>query len=344
MKKDPEKQNKSVLKSEPVLETRHRLGDIIGKSGPMQEIYDLIMEASSSDAGVVIYGESGTGKELIAKTIHDFSSRKDMAFVPVNCGAIPEGIFESEFFGHKKGAYTGAHDDQRGFFDLAHKGTLFMDEISELSLPMQVKLLRAIEGGGYTPIGDNKTRYSDVRIISATNENLRARVKSGKIREDFFFRVHIIPIYVPPLRDRKEDLPALINHFLRLFSQRKKPVKIPGRVMNILYDHNWPGNIRELQNVIHRYITIKKIDLIDPYNLLIEGNSKDFAHSLVQTDGLVEERRRWPLDLRAEMKKHEKEMICAALDQFNWDRKETSRNLGIPLRTLSRKMKDYGLA
>ncbi|MFC1883426.1 sigma-54 interaction domain-containing protein [Thermodesulfobacteriota bacterium] len=343
MKKDPINQNKAGLKPEPESETRSRFGDIIGKSGPMQEIYDLIIESSSSDAGVVIYGESGTGKELIAKTIHDISSRKDMAFVPVNCGAIPESIFESEFFGHKKGAYTGAHNDKRGFFDIAHKGTLFMDEIGELSLPMQVKLLRAIEGGGYTPIGDNKTRFSDVRIICATNENLRAQIKSGKMREDFFFRVHIIPIYVPPLRDRKEDLPALINHFLRIFSRRKKAVKIPGRIMNILLSHNWPGNVRELQNVIHRYITVKKIDLIDPYSILIEENSRDFAHPFNQTDGLVEEGHSWPLDLRAEMKKHEKEIIIAALERFHWDRKETSQNLGIPLRTLSRKMKDHEL-
>jgi transcriptional regulator with PAS, ATPase and Fis domain len=343
MKKDPEKPNKVALKPEPVSETRSRFGDIIGKSGPMQEIYDLIIEASSSDAGVVIYGESGTGKELISKTIHDISNRKDMAFVPVNCGAIPETIFESEFFGHKKGAYTGAHDDKRGFFDIAHKGTLFMDEIGELSLTMQVKLLRAIEGGGYTPIGDNKTRYSDVRIICATNENLRAQVKSGKIREDFFFRVHIIPIYVPPLRDRKEDLPALINHFLRIFSRRKKPIKIPGRIMNILLRHNWPGNVRELQNVIHRYITVKKIDLLDPYNVLIEEGTKDPAHPLYQTAGLVEDGSNWPLDFRAEMRRYEKEIILMALEQFNWDRNETSRNLGIPLRTLSRKMKDCGL-
>jgi transcriptional regulator with PAS, ATPase and Fis domain len=326
-----------------VKENRHRLGNIIGKSKPMQEIYSQILEASTSNAGVVLYGESGTGKELIARTIHDMSARGQGTFFTINCGAIPENIFESEFFGHRKGAYTGAHEDKRGFFDLANRGTLFLDEVSELSLSMQVKLLRAIEGYGYTPVGDTRTRYSDVRIIAATNENLRGLVKTGKMREDFFFRLHIIPIYVPPLRDRKEDLPMLINHFLRLFDGGKKPTALPGRVINIILDHNWPGNVRELQNVLHRYMTFKKLDFMDPFEISGEEKTKPFSNLTLRKEENSAGGHDWPLDLRAELKKHEKRLLLEAMDYFKYNRRLVSENLGLPLRTLSRKLKEHGL-
>ena len=330
-------------KQGPLHEDRYRLGDIIGKSRAMQEVYTHILEASESNAGVVLYGESGTGKELVARTIHDMSPRRDAAFVPVNCGAIPETIFENEFFGHIKGAYTGAHRDRRGFFDLANRGTLFLDEVGELSLNMQVKLLRAIEGGGYTPVGGNVTRYSDVRIIAATNENLRSHVKRGNMREDFFFRIHIIPIYVPPLRDRKEDIPILAEYFLRLFNGGEKPSPIPGGILDIMLNHNWPGNVRELQNVIHRYMTVKKLDFLDLFEISRDDLVKNVPKSAPpseQTSAVINE---WPVDLRAELKRYEKRLILDALNQCNWNRKHAGDNLGLPLRTLSRKMKEYGL-
>jgi PAS domain S-box-containing protein len=341
MQKDAEHLKKTKIRLKETFKDRYKFGDIIGKSSPMQKIYNLILEASASDAGVVIYGESGTGKELIAKTIHDMSSRHEMAFVPVNCGAIQESIFESEFFGHRKGAYTGAYNNKQGFFDMAHKGTLFLDEISELNLSMQVKLLRAIEGGGYTPVGGNQTKYSDVRFIAATNDNLMNHVKLGKMREDFFYRIHIIPIYVPPLRERQEDIPLLIEHFLKLYGKDKKRKKIPHKITEVLLHYDWPGNIRELQNVLQRYITVNKLDLMDSCAFWREektdaglNNNKDIPVNEIEDSYF---------NLRNSLKIYEKQLITRALHQAHWNRKKASEMLGLPLRTLSRKMKDFRL-
>jgi transcriptional regulator with PAS, ATPase and Fis domain len=341
MKKDAEHLKKTKIKLKETLTDRYKFGDIIGKSSPMQNIYNLILEASASDAGVVLYGESGTGKELIAKTIHDMSSSHEMAFVPVNCGAIPESIFESEFFGHRKGAYTGAYSDKRGFFDMAHKGTLFLDEVSELSLSMQVKLLRAIEGGGYTPVGGNQAKYSDVRFIAATNDNLMNHVKLGKMREDFFYRIHIIPIYVPPLKERQEDIPLLIEYFLKLYGKGKKIKKLPYKITEVLLHYDWPGNIRELQNVLQRYITVKKLDLMNSCAFWREENND--ASLINNKDIIVNEIEENHFNLRNSLKNYEKQLITRALDQTHWNRNKASEMLGIPLRTLSRKMKDYRL-
>ena len=341
MKKDAEHLKKTKIKLKETLKDRYKFGDIIGKSTPMQNIYNLILEASASDAGVVLYGESGTGKELIAKTIHDMSSRHEMSFVPVNCGAIQESIFESEFFGHRKGAYTGAYSDKRGFFDMAHKGTLFLDEVSELSHNMQVKLLRAIEGGGYTPVGGNKAKYPDIRFIAATNDNLMNHVKLGKMREDFFFRIHIIPIYVSPLRERQEDIPLLIEHFLKLYNQGKEIKTIPPKITEVLLHYDWPGNIRELQNVLQRYITVNKLDLMDSCAFWREENND--AGLINNHEVIVNEIEKNHIDLRDSLKNYEKQLITRALDRCHWNRNKASRMLGIPLRTLSRKMKDYRL-
>ena len=201
------------------VEERHRFGDIIGQSPLMQEMYELLLLAASSDNNVILYGESGTGKELVAKTIHDMSTRRDENFVPINCGAIPENLLESEFFGHKKGAFTGANADKSGLIDDADKGILFLDEIGEIKPNFQVKLLRAIEGGGFTPVGGSELHHPDFRIIAATNRNLAEKVKTGQMRSDFFYRVHVIPIYLPPLRDRKEDIPLLTDHFLKAYDR-----------------------------------------------------------------------------------------------------------------------------
>ena len=202
------------LKLTSTIKDRYKFGDLIGKSPVMQELYEQILSACSTDASVVIYSESGTGKELVAKAIHDFSSRGKKAFVPVNCGAIPEYLMESEFFGHVKGAFTGADRDKKGFLDHANQGTLFLDEVGEISQAVQVKLLRAIDGGGHTPLGRTKVLKSDFRIIAATNRALAEQVKKGCIRENFFYRTHIVPIYLPPLRERKEDIPLLVDHFI----------------------------------------------------------------------------------------------------------------------------------
>jgi len=215
----------------------YKFGDIIGKSPAMQEVYELILKATATNAAVAIYGESGTGKELVARAIHDMSNRHNRAFVSVNCGAIPENLLESEFFGHKRGSFTGAQIDKSGLLDLVDRGTLLLDEVAELSLSLQVKLLRAIEDGGYIPIGGTKNRKSDFRIISATNKNLQEQVNKGLMRDDFFYRLQVIPITLPPLREHKKDIPLLVDHFLRINGNNKKPV-IPSKIMEALMNYD----------------------------------------------------------------------------------------------------------
>jgi transcriptional regulator with PAS, ATPase and Fis domain len=224
----------------------YRFGDIIGKSPAMQTMYGHILDAANSSANVIVLGESGTGKELVARAVHDLSDRSDGRFVTVNCGAIPETLFESLFFGYKKGAFTGALTDKKGYLDAAHRGTLFLDEIGEISLGMQVKLLRAIEGYGYLPVGNHEVRRSDFRIVAATNQNLLALVKAGRMREDFYYRINILPIHLPPLRERKEDIPLLIDYFISRFQSK---TAIPGDpIKTALKQYEHVGTVRELSN------------------------------------------------------------------------------------------------
>lgn len=316
----------SLLRSS--LKELYRFGDIVGKSRIMQEVYEIIVKAANAKANVIIYGESGTGKELVARAIHQMSSRKDNRFVTVNCGAIPVNIIESEFFGYKKGAFTGAHADKLGYLDYANGGTLFLDEVGELNLNMQVKLLRVIDGGGFTPLGSNKIRKTDVRFIAATNRDLKKLIKNKAIREDFFYRVHIIPVYLPPLRERKEDIPLLIDHFIKMHGNNCPP--ITGKIMNQFLDYEWPGNVRELQNVIHRYISMKRIDFT--------GSPKEKylarkVEAQIPPTGNIQD----IMDL------YEKELIENALNNCQWRRKQAAEALGINRKTLFIKMRKYGL-
>jgi len=311
-----------------------RFGNIIGKGPAMQGVYELISKAAASSANVVVYGESGTGKELVARAIHDMSDRRDRAFVPVNCGAIPETLLESEFFGYKKGAFTGAHMDKHGYLDLADRGTLFLDEVGELGLNMQVKLLRAIDGGGYFPVGSNKTKNSDFRIIAATNRNLTDQVNRGVIREEFFYRIHVIPITLPPLRERREDIPLLIDHFLKAYNGGKRPATIPGKIVEALYNYHWPGNVRELQNVLHRYLTVKRLDFI---------NSNTSNEPVERSDLSVKEFEQEKITLSVAVENLEKVFISKALDQTQWNKSKTAMLLGISRRALFRKMKNFAM-
>ncbi len=310
----------------------YRFEDIIGKSPAMQNVYELISRAAASDFTVIICGESGTGKELIAQTIHHLSNRQQKQFVPVNCGAIPENLFESEFFGHKKGAFTGAHQDQRGLFNIAHQGTLFLDEVGELSPNMQVKLLRALEDGEYTPVGDNTFKNADVRVIAATNRNLEDQVEKGLLRKDFFYRIQVVTITVPPLRERREDIPLLIDYFLEQYSEGDQRPTIPGRIVGILCKYEWPGNVRELQNVLQRYLTIKRLDF--PGSRKVESvaidDILDIVHDAQKTSKLHEA-----------LGAFEKHFIISTLEQHHWHRENTAKALGIPIRNLYRKMKKY---
>jgi transcriptional regulator with PAS, ATPase and Fis domain len=336
---DELRQREEFLRKENIrlrhtIKDRYKFGDIIGKSPAMQEVYELILKAAATDANVIIYGESGTGKELVANAIHQMSDRKGKGFIPVHCGAIPENLLESEFFGYKKGAFTGANTDKSGYLDMADGGTLFLDELGEISPGMQVKLLRVLEGKGFTPIGSNEVKTSDVRFIAATNRNLKQHVEKGLIREDFFYRIHIIPIYLPPLRKRKEDIPLLIEHFMKSQSKTVKVPPLTGKMLDSLLNHPWPGNVRELQNLLYRYAALNQFDLPD------QNDRK--AISPPTADNLVSIQQGNTYE--ADMASFEKELISKALEQHKWHRENTAVSLGIPLRTFFRKIKKYGLS
>lgn len=327
---DLRKENRRLRSS---ISDRYRFGDIIGKSEPMQTIYDLILKAAASDASVIISGESGSGKELVARAIHRLSDRRGGRFIPVNCGAIPKDLMEREFFGHLEGAFTGAGNDKGGFLDSADGGTLFLDEIGEIGQEMQVKLLRVLDGAGYTPLGSSTTKKSDFRVIAATNRNLVKLVKEGLMREDFFYRIRILPIQMPPLRERREDIPLLVDHFLAQLNKDKAPPRhLPVRVREALESYNWPGNVRELQNVLHTYVTLGRLDLMGEISLAAAEENVARDPFELQVAGL-----------RGCMAALEKKMILTALERSRWHRGKTAALLQLNYKTLQRKMKAHGI-
>jgi transcriptional regulator with PAS, ATPase and Fis domain len=268
----------------------------------------------------------------VAHTIHELSDRNHRAFVPVNCGAIPESLLESEFFGHKKGAFTGAHRDKPGFLAEADGGTLFLDEIGEINPNLQVKLLRAIEGGGYTPIGSSETIVPDLRIIAATNRNLTEEVRQGNLRDDFFYRIHIIPVHLPPLRARPEDIPLLIQHFLQTLSDSETLPVMPEHAIQTMMGRDWPGNVRELQNAVHRFITLNSVESADTASLAPAHKARTAIPPLDPT-----------LSLKAAMAHFEKQYLLQMLEAHQWHRARVASLLGIDRRTLFRKMKGHGI-
>jgi PAS domain S-box-containing protein len=302
------------------LKERYKFGDILGRSPAMQEVYELILKAAATDASVAIFGESGSGKELVAHAIHEHSSRKNMRFIEVNCGAIQESLFEREFFGHRKGSFSSAHADSPGYLDMVDGGSLFLDEVSELTLNMQAKLLRAIEGGGYRPIGSTETLSSDFRIISASNTDLSEKVTSGYMRSDFFYRIQVIQIHLPPLRNRRQDIPLLVEHFMREIKAPSGMERIPGRTMDILIEYDWPGNVRELRNVLQRYITLGHLEFLSPIS---ESTKIKMASEL---------------KLREAVQELEKALISKALRKSGGNRTHAATLLGISRRALFRKM------
>jgi two-component system response regulator GlrR len=243
---------------------RYEFENIIGKSKKMQDVMEQISRTAEIDSNVCIYGESGTGKELIAKSLHLLSSRKEKLFVAINCAAIPEGLLEAELFGYERGAFTGAVRNKKGFFAQADGGTIFLDEISEMSESMQAKLLRVLQEKEFHPLGAEKSIKVDVKIIAATNKNLEDEVKSSNFREDLFYRIHVIPIYIPPLRERKEDIPLLVDHFMKKFAgNMKKEIKgISTPALQKLLSYEWPGNVRELENSIEYAVAMTTGDII----------------------------------------------------------------------------------
>ena len=329
---------KENIKLKSLTKDRYKFGDIIGKSPEMQKIYELILKAASSDVNVIIFGESGTGKELVARSIHRLSDRKEGAFVTVNCGAINKNLIESEFFGYKKGAFTGANTDHLGFLDKSDGGTLFLDELGEMSQSMQVLLLRAIEQKEYIPVGGNETRVSNFRIIAATHRNLSNALKMNTMREDFFYRIHVLAIHLPPLRNRKEDLPLLIDRFIETYPGKKmKKKRIPADVWEAFQHYDWPGNIRELQNAVHRYIALGQHELVGEKSIV----RQNVSNGLSELDDLKEISISGLNETIAQL---EKRVIRCALEKHQWSRYKTAEFLKIDRKTLYRKIRVYGLA
>jgi PAS domain S-box-containing protein len=310
------------------LEERYKFGNIVGRSPAMKKVYELVSQAASSDFHVIITGESGTGKELVARTIYELSRRKKEAFVAVNCSAIPESLFEREFFGHQKGSFTGADRERPGFFDEAHKGTLFLDEVGELEMSMQVKLLRVLENGEYFPVGGTKAKTADARIISATNQDLPALVRQGSFREDLFYRIHVIDIQLPPLRERKEDIPLLAEIFLSRFPSTGKKPRLTGKMLDTLSFYEWPGNVRELQNVIQRFLVTNQISLPGGHAMIAGEEDKSVGY-----EG----------GLNAALEYIECRMIQQALRKTSWNRGQAADLLRISRWTLQRKMTKHDL-
>ena len=310
------------------LNERYKFGEIVGRSPAMKKVYELVSQASSSDFHVIVTGESGTGKELVARTIHKLSHRKKKPFVAVNCSAITESLFEREFFGHTKGSFTGADREKPGFFDEAHNGTLFLDELGELRPPMQVKLLRVLETGEYFPVGETKAKKADVRIISATNRDLLSMVGQGSFREDLFYRIHVIDIELPPLRERREDIPLLVEFFFsRLPSTGKKP-SLTGKMLDTLSHYEWPGNVRELQNTIQRFQVTNQITLPGGRSL----SAAEADEVLYHADGL-----------KGALEDLESRLIQESLRKAMWNRSDAADLLKISRWTLLRKMDKYAL-
>jgi DNA-binding NtrC family response regulator len=300
--------------------------NIIGKSKKMQEVFSLIEKVAPSNSTVVIYGGSGTGKELVAKAIHYHSPRADRPFIPFNCGAIPETLVESELFGHTKGAFTGAIQAKRGLFEEANGGTLFLDEISTILPSVQVKLLRVLQEKEVMKVGSTERTRIDVRMIAATNEDLEVSVKNGKFREDLFYRLHVFPIFLPDLNDRKEDIPLLAYHFLDLYNkENQKQIKaIQKEAMNILLEYHWPGNVRELENAIERAVIMADEDYLTP---------KDFPKNM--REGIWEIVRKGAKD-RKSLDEIKAEYITEILKETGGNKKIAAEILKVNPRTLYR--------
>ncbi|MHB9112014.1 MAG: sigma-54-dependent transcriptional regulator [Thermoleophilia bacterium] len=303
---------------------------IVGDSQAMKDVLDTVSRVAASDANVMVYGESGTGKELIARALHEQSNRNGKPFIQLSCAALPETLLESELFGYEKGAFTGANDSKPGRFELADTGTLFLDEIGDISLTVQVKLLRALEQMSFERLGSSKTINVDVRLIGATNRDLPAMIKDGEFREDLFYRLNVIPINLPPLRERRGDIKLLARHFLCRFSNDKE-LSVEG--LRLLEDYYWPGNVRELQNAIERATILSRGKVIGPDDLPAEVR-KDASLS---SD---------TINLPAEgvaLEKVERELIAQALERTGGNRTKAAELLGISRHTLLYRIEKYGL-
>src|SRR2546426_8900702 len=326
------------------LKQRYNFENIVGKSEPMLKIFDLVTQVAASRSTVLLQGESGTGKELIAKAIHLNSPRRDRPFVPVNSGSLPPDLLESTLFGHVQGAFTTAIQTRKGYFDVANHGTIFFDEVGTIAPETQVKLLRVIQEKEFQPLGSNETIRVDVRIIAATNIELRRLVDEGKFREDLYYRLNVINIVLPPLRERKEDIPALVDFFFTKYCRENEKyldannrsiLRFQPDAMQILMDHIWPGNVRELENVVERAVVLAAESTV-PLDVLPEYLLQANGIRLHRADG-------GPLPADASLFEivadFERRIIIERLEQFNWSQTEAADSLHVPLSTLNQKIK-----
>jgi len=322
---------KEVIRLRKEVESRYDFHQLIGKSPSMQKIYDLIERISDSSSNVLITGESGTGKELVAKAIHYNGVRKEGPFVAINCAAIPETLLESELFGYKKGAFTDAKSDKKGLIFEANEGTLFLDEITEMPLTLQAKLLRVIEEREVRPLGDTNSYPIDVRIISTSNRDIASLIQQGRFREDLYYRLKVIDIEMPPLRERKEDISILVQHFIHKFSKElKKAVSsVSEDALKILLNYFWPGNVRELENIIQRAITLSQHEVILP---------DDLPASIIQkTDEKLFEK---AMEEKFTLDQLEKEYVKRVLIETGGNKSKAAERLGLDRKTLYRKLEE----
>lgn len=327
-----ERERSTYLQGE--IDERFNDGEIVGRSPRMIDLYARIRKVAETPSSVLVTGESGTGKELIARAIHRLSPRRDAPFVRVNCGALAEGVLESELFGHERGAFTGAVRQRRGRFELADLGTLFLDEIGDVSSSMQVKLLRVLQERAFERVGGERTIHVDVRLITATNRDLKRAVAEGRFREDLFYRLHVIPLEVPPLRERREDIPILCDHFLdRLAARMGRPrVLLEDPALKLLWQYDWPGNVRELENVLERAFVLCDGGMIRVGDL-------PFADAPTPSPG-------WfppgVVPLREAVELLERELIRRAMDEAGGVKQEAARRLGLKASVLYYKLEKYG--
>ena len=324
------------------VDQRYAFGNIIGKNHKMQAIYDLVEKVAPTDTRVFITGNTGVGKELVAKAIHFNSNRKNKPFVGINCGALAESLLETELFGHEKGAFTGAVRTKKGKFEYAHGGTLFLDEVGDISPGLQVKLLRVTQEKKIERVGGNQEIDVDVRIISATNQAIKEKISRGEFRVELYYRLNVVPIHIPPLRERIDDIPLLVNHFIHIFNRKfnKNMKQVTTQVMSRLMQYDWPGNVRELENVLERAFVINEKDIID--TIIFSHDIKDSAGS---------EAPPYPVDTEIPFKvaramvekRFEKAYLQEALNRYGGNVSLTARMTGINPRTLWRKMKEYAI-
>ncbi|MBW2563633.1 MAG: sigma-54-dependent Fis family transcriptional regulator [Deltaproteobacteria bacterium] len=317
-------------------EQKNIFDNIIGQSDPM--IFSIVEKVANSNTTIMITGETGTGKGLIARAIHESSDRSDNAFIQINCGAISEGLLESELFGHVKGAFTGAIANKPGKFELAQGGSIFLDEIGDMSTDLQVKVLRVLEENEFEPVGGSKTIKANVRVVAATHRDLEEEVQKENFREDLFYRLYVIPMVLPPLKEKKSDIPLLVSHFLNLFCREKKKdiITISDEALEIFMYYSWPGNVRELKNLIERLVVLSESAEITPKDLPKKLTTIKQPEILPEIDAPGE-----GVDFNTAVTKYEKTLIINALEKTNWIKNKAADFLQIKRTTLVEKIKRH---